>query len=135
MVPKAVALSSELQVESYWPSMTKTINLLKHFNFSGVDTSLFNGSSDLFLAPNFFACHPLLVAYAFLTAWKSQSPQMVGQLLVFMIVAHNFMACYFSLKLAHRFLQIPWGYAAFAALYFTFGTAAISAYGEPELLF
>ncbi|MBB4127929.1 hypothetical protein GGR77_003251 [Xanthomonas translucens] len=119
----------------YWPSMMKTHSLLAGMHFSALDFSQYNGSSDYFLAPNFFVLHPLFVLYCLLSSPEDTAMQNYGQILVWLVALHSFIACYFSLKLLMRFFGFGFAIAAFAATAFTFSMNMISAITQPQFIF
>ncbi|PPD05149.1 MAG: hypothetical protein CTY29_02490 [Methylobacter sp.] len=119
----------------YIPALFKAHALISSLNFTALDFSSFNGSSDFFLAANFFAVHPALVIYALLVPFKFTNMHIAGQVLVIMCAIHSLIACYFSLKLLTRFFNFGFGSSAFVATIFTFSIYMVSALGEPEYLF
>jgi putative flippase GtrA len=119
----------------YLPAFAKTHALLSSFNFTALDFSSFNGSSDYFLAANFFAVHPMVVLYSLLVSAKTTSMQELGHYFVFMLAVHSFLACYFSLKLFTRFFSFEFGLSGLIATVFAFSIYMMRALGEPEYLF
>ena len=69
----------------YLPALAKTQDLLHSFNFTAIDFSTFNGSSDFFLSPNFFSSHPLVVIYSLLASPETSSFQKLGQFFVILM--------------------------------------------------
>ncbi len=63
----------------YWPSMIKTHVLLAGKHFTALDFSQYNGSSDYFLAPNFFVLHPIFVVYCLVTSPEGATMQDYGR--------------------------------------------------------
>jgi len=119
----------------YLPAIAKIHTLLSSFNFTAIDFSAFNGSSDFFLAPNFYAVHPMVVLYSLLVSAKTTSMQELGRFLVFMLAVHSFIACYFSLKLFTRFFAFEFGMSGLIATAFAFSLHMMCALGEPQYLF
>ncbi|WP_430390450.1 hypothetical protein [Dyella sp. 20L07] len=119
----------------YWPSMIKTHSLLAGKHFSALDFSQYNGSSDYFLAPNFFVLHPVFVLYCLVTSPEGMAMQDYGRILVRLVALHSFIACYFSLKLLMRFFGFGFAIAAFAATAFAFNMNMIYAISQPQFIF
>ena len=119
----------------YWPCLAKLQSLLSRHQFVALDFSQFNASADFFLAANFFACHPLFVIWSLCTSPETITFQAAGRILVWALVIHTFIACYFTLRLLTRFLQLDFWVAAFAAAAFAFSVYAINAHGEPMFVF
>ena len=119
----------------YLPALAKTHTLLHSFNFTAIDYSTFNGSSDFFLSPNFFAYHPLVVIYCLLVSPETTNVQQLGRFLVFLMAIHSYFACYFSLKLFSRFFAFEFGVAALIATTFAFSMHMVNALGQPPFFF
>lgn len=119
----------------YWPSLLKLHSLLSHLHFDGVDFSLYNGSSDFFLASNFFAVHPLFVLHALLTPAATITQWDIARLLVIACALHTFIACYFTIRLLTEFFGMSFWLAAFVAVGFAFSIYQINNLGEPEFIF
>jgi hypothetical protein len=119
----------------YMPALAKTHQLIRGLNFTAIDFSLFHGSSDFFLSPNFFAVHPLVVLFCLAVPTSSVDLQSLGRMLVWMYAFHSFVACYFSTKLFTRFFTFDFGAAAFVATTFAFSVQMVSATGQPPFLF
>jgi len=119
----------------YLPALAKTQTLLSSLNFTAIDFSAYNGSSDYFLTSNFYAVHPMVVLYSLLVSAKTTSMQELGRFLVFMLAVHSFIACYFSLKLFTRFFSFEFGISGLIATAFAFSLHMMCALGEPEFLF
>lgn len=115
----------------YLPALAKTHALLHLFNFTAIDYSTFNGSSDFFLSPNFFAYHPFVVIYSLLVSPEAANVQQLGRFLVLLFAIHSFLACYFSLKLFTRFFAFEFGSAALIATVFAFSMHMANALGQP----
>ncbi|MBI3811898.1 MAG: discoidin domain-containing protein [Nitrospirae bacterium] len=119
----------------YLPALAKTHALIHSLNFTAIDFSTFNGSSDFFLSPNFFAYHPLVVIYSLLVPPGTTTLQQLGRFLVLIFMVHSFLAFYFSLKLFTRFFSFEFGIAAFIATAFAFSVYMINAHGQPPFVF
>ena len=119
----------------YWPALAKAYALISSFNFTAIDYSSFNGSSDFFLSPSSHAYHPFVIIYSLLVPEKIASFNGIGRFLVYMLTIHLFLACYFSLKLLIRFLSFEFGAACFAATAFTFSAYFASAHVQPSFIF
>jgi hypothetical protein len=117
----------------YWPAMLKTISLLSSFNFTALDFSTYNGSSDYFLFANFFVLHPLIILYALLS--PGGSAQDVGQFLALLIALHLFLACYFSILLLRRYFNFEFWPSVFAATGFAFSSNLMSGISQPQFVF
>lgn len=118
----------------YLPALAKTHTLIHSFNFTAIDYSSFNGSSDFFLSPNFFAYHPLVVIYCLLVSPETTSLQQLGHFFVLLMAVHSFFACYFSLKLFTRFFAFEFLAAALIATVFAFSMHMLNALGQPVFL-
>jgi hypothetical protein len=119
----------------YWTSLAKMQSLISSLNFMAIDFSSFNGSSDYFLATNVYGYHPMIVIYSLLFSAESTSIQSLGQLLVWMLAIHTFIACYFSIKLLTRFFSLDFWSAVLAATIFAFSIMMVNVHGEPQILF
>lgn len=119
----------------YWPALAKTHALISSFNFTAIDFSTFNASSDFFLSPNFFAYHPLVIIYSLLIPAESTSLQELGHFLVLLLAVHSFLAVYFSLKLFTRFFSFDFGTAALIATAFSFSVHMVFTMGQPNYVF
>lgn len=119
----------------YLPALAKTYDLLSTYNFTAIDFSSFNGSSDFFLSPSSHAYHPLVVIYSLLIPEKFVTLQEIGRLLVWMLAINLFLACYFSLKLLTRFLSFEFGPASFIATAFAFSVYMVSSHTQPSFVF
>ncbi len=119
----------------YLPALAKTHALLSELNLTAIDFSLFNGSSDFFLSPNFFALHPLVVVYSLITPAEFATLKNLGKFLVLLLALHSFLACYFSLKLFTRFFFFEFGAAALIASAFAFSVYMVNATGQPPFVF
>ncbi|MHB8914793.1 MAG: galactose-binding domain-containing protein [Thiobacillus sp.] len=115
----------------YLPALAKTHTLINSFNFTAIDFSTFNGSSDFFLSPNFFAYHPLVVMYSLLVPPETTDLHELGLFLVALMALHSFIAFYFSLKLFTRFFAFDFGMAALIATTFAFSMHMVNALGQP----
>ena len=62
----------------YLPALAKTHTLLHSFNFTAIDYSTFNGSSDFFLSPNFFRISPTSSIYCLLVLPETTTVQQTG---------------------------------------------------------
>ena len=119
----------------YLPALEKTHSLLHSFNFTAIDFSSFNGSSDFFLSANFFAYHPLVIIYSLFIPAETTSIQESGNFLVLLLAVHSFLAVYFSTKLFTRFFSFEFGTAALIATIFTFSAYMIFTLGQPNYVF
>jgi hypothetical protein len=115
----------------YLPALAKTHVLIHSFNFTAIDFSAFNASSDFFLSPNFFAYHPLVVIYSLLVSPETTNIQQLGRFLVLLMAFHSFVAFYFSLKLFRRFFDFEFGMAVLVATVFAFSVHMVNALGQP----
>ena len=118
----------------YLPALAKTHTLIHGFNFSAIDYSSFNGSSDFFLSPNFFSCHPVVVIYCLLVSPETTTLQQLGHFFVLLMALHSFLAFYFSLKLFNRFFAFEFGAAALIATVFAFSMHMLNSLGQPVFL-
>lgn len=119
----------------YFPALMKTHALLSSHIFSGIDYSLFNGSSEFFLSANFFAVHPFIVLYSLLLPFKYCTLTTTTLFLITLFAVHSYLACYFTLKLLTRFFKFEMLIALFAAVGFTFSVYTIHSFLEPPFLF
>jgi hypothetical protein len=119
----------------YLPALAKAYDLLSSLNFTAIDYSSFNGSSDYFLSPSSHAYHPLVVIYSLLVPAKIASLQELGRLLVLMLAIHLFLACYFSIKLFTRFFFFEFGPAALVGTAFAFSIYMVSSHTQPSFVF
>jgi hypothetical protein len=119
----------------YLPALLKTHSLLAAHRLAAIDFSLFNGSSDFYLSPNFFALHPLVVAHGLLVPFQAASLHSAGMLLVFLLAFHVFIASYYALRLLTRFLRFDFELALVAALGFVASAYMINAMTQPPFVF
>jgi len=119
----------------YLPALAKTHTLIHSFIFTAIDYSTFNGSSDFFLSPNFFAYHPLVVIFSILVPPDSTTMHQLGHFLVLLMVFHSFISFYFTIKLFSRFFSFKFGSAALIATVFTFSVYMVDALGQPPFFF
>ena len=119
----------------YWPAMTKTYSLLSKWNFVAIDFSCYNGSSDYFLAPNFFILHPAIVLYSLLMPAGEDLFRSLGYFLVAIMALHSACACYFSQRLLTKYYGFSFEPAAFVATAFTFGVNMMASLVQPQFLF
>lgn len=119
----------------YLPALAKTHVLFHSFNFTAIDFSTFNGSSDFFLSPNFFAYHPLVVIYSLLVSPESTNLHQLGRFLVLLMTFHSFIAFYYSLKIFTRFFAFEFWLAALTAMVFAFSMHMVNALGQPPFFF
>lgn len=119
----------------YLPALIKTHAIIGGGNFDALDFSLFDGSSDFFLSPNFFATHPLVALFCLLWPASDLSVATHRFFLVVMFAAHTLAACYFTLRLARRHfgLELPAGIVA--AVTFAFSMYMVGATGQPPFVF
>lgn len=118
----------------YLPALAKTHSLIHALDFTALDFSSFNGSSDFFLSPNFFGYHPLVVMMALLTPVKAAGPAGFGIFLVLLLALHTFIATYFSARLLTRFFGLDFGSAMLAAVVYVFSAAMLNAMYQPPFL-
>lgn len=119
----------------YLPMLAKTYDLLSSFNFTAIDYSSFNGSSDFFLSPSSHSYHPLVVIYSLLVPAKIATFQELGRLLVWLLAFHSFLACYFSIKLFTRFFSFEYGPAGLVGSAFAFSIYMVFSHNQPSFLF
>jgi hypothetical protein len=118
----------------YTPGIIKTHELLRGLNFTAIDFSLFNGSSEFYLSPNFFAVHPLLVLYGLLVPFSIESIHIAGFFLVLMLAIHSFVAIYFCIKLLVEFFEFSFELALLVGIGFSFSIYMVAAMTQPPFL-
>jgi NedA-like, galactose-binding domain len=119
----------------YLPALAKTQTLIHSFHFTAIDFSAYNGSSDFFLSPNFFAYHPIVVLYCLLVSPSSIHIKELGHFLVLLMAFHTFLASYFSIKLFTRFFSFSFSSAALVATVFAFSDLMVNAMVQPPFFF
>lgn len=119
----------------YAPMIMKVHSLVRDFQLTGLDYSLYNGSSDFFLSPNFFTFHPIVILHSLLSPTSADTVQSIGQLMTLMMVLHTFLALYFSQRLFRRFLGFDFWAALFASVMFAFSIHMVHALGQPPFFF
>jgi len=119
----------------YAPMIMKVHSLVRDLQFTGLDFSLYNGSSDFFLSPNFFTFHPIVIFYSLVTPSSADTVQSVGQLLTMMMVLHTFLALYFTQRLFRKFFEFDFWTALFAGVMFAFSIHMVHALGQPPFFF
>lgn len=119
----------------YLPALLKTYDLISSFNFTAIDYSSFNGSSDFFLIPSSHSYHPLVVIFSMLAPAKLALFHEMGRFLVLMLALHLFLACYFSIKLFTRFFSFEFGPASLVGTLFAFSTYMVFSHSQPPFIF
>lgn len=119
----------------YLPALIKTHAIIGGGNFDALDFSLFDGSSDFFLSPNFFATHPLVALFCLLWPTSDLSLGTHRFFLVVLFAAHTLAACYFTLRLARLYFGLHLPSATLAAVMFAFNMYVVGATGQPPFLF
>jgi hypothetical protein len=119
----------------YLTTIFKFHSLVHAANFQAIDYSLFNGSSDFFLSPNFYTFHPALILYSIAFDPSNDSVERVGRLIVLMMVLHTFIAMYFSSKLISRVVRGGMLISIFGGAAFSFSAVMIGGLFQPEFLF
>lgn len=119
----------------YLPALVKTHYLFHDWNFTALDYSAFNGSSDFFTTAVFFYYHPLVIFFSVIVPPESLSIHYHVAFLVALIVFHCFLGCYFAIKLAQRFFDFDFYLASFIGILFIFNTYTISGIGQPPFVF
>ncbi|MBU1344799.1 MAG: discoidin domain-containing protein [Proteobacteria bacterium] len=118
----------------YLPQLVKVHSLISSFHFTAIDYSLHNGSSDYFLSPAFFFYHPLVMIYGLFAPAKAATLEGAIFFLVLFLAIHSFIACYFSIKLFHRFFFFKPAVARLVAVSFAFSIYTVHALGQPPFL-
>jgi hypothetical protein len=118
----------------YWPAMLKTHSLLSQGNYAALDFSSYNGSSDYFLAPNYFMMHPLILASSAVSL-RPHPLDTLGQWLVIVMALHAVAACFFTQRLLEKWFSFRHGPAIIAATTFAFNLNVVHSIGEPMFLF
>ncbi len=115
----------------YLPALMKTHQLLNSFNFSAIDYSAFNGSSDFFISPNFFPYHPMVVAFSVIIPPEIVNVRHYGALLVSIYFFHSLLCLFFSIRVSNIIFGLSFGLSAFVGVTFAFSIHMISALGQP----
>lgn len=119
----------------YLPALAKTHALIHALDFTALDYSSFNGSSDFFLSPNFFPFHPLVVLFSLFAPASAASAAGLGIFITALLAFHSFLALYFSIQLFTRFFALEFSAAAFAGVVFAFSAHMLNArYSPPFFL-
>lgn len=113
----------------YLPALIKTHSLLNEFNFSAIDYSLFGGSSDFFISPNFFTYHPLVIFLTFIPFGSIGLKGYVGYF-VLICIFHSLISTFFSYKLSRKFLRFDFAQSLLVAITYTFSIQMISSVGQ-----
>lgn len=119
----------------YAPTILKTNSLIQNLQFTALDFSIYNGSSDFFLSPNFFTFHPAVIAFATLVPEAKATVHTAGKLIVLMLAAHAFLAMYFTQRLLMRHFMLGFWPAFFGAVLFAFSIQLQSAVTQPPFFF
>ena len=119
----------------YLPALIKTHSIIGGGNFDALDFSLFDGSSDFFLSPNFFATHPLVALFCLVWPVSDLSLGTHRFFLVVLFAVHTLAACYFTLRLARQYFGLHLPSAILAAVVFAFNMYMVGATGQPPFLF
>jgi len=118
----------------YLPALAKTHSLIHSLDFTALDFSSYNGSSDFFLSPNFFAYHPIVVLYALVMPVTSLRG--LGNLLIALLALHTFLALYFTIRLFERYFAFEFGAAILVAVMFAFSPYMLHAtFAQPPFIF
>ena len=118
----------------FLPALMKTHYLIGNGHYDALDLSLFDGSSDFFLSPNFFATHPAVALFSLLWPTSDLSVGTHRVFLVLLLAAHTFAASFFTLTLARRHLGIPRPAATLASAAFAFSMYMVAATGQPPFI-
>jgi hypothetical protein len=119
----------------YWPSLIKVQHLISNFQFTGIDFSQFNGSADFFLTANFFGVNPFFVLIFIVTSPFNLNNRDVGQILVIVLMATSFLACYYSIKLGCIVYKFNKYQSVFLGIGYAFSIYFVSSLGEPQFNF
>jgi hypothetical protein len=119
----------------YMPALAKTHALIGSLDFTAIDFSSFNGSSDFFLSPNFFAYHPLVVVFALLTPAAAASVDGLAKFITLALALHSFLALYFSIRLFTRFFGFEFGAAVLIGVLFAFSPYMLNSRYAPPFFF
>lgn len=115
------------------PLIAKVNSLVSHGAFFGIDFSTHGGASDLFLRPNLYPYHPLLILYSLIS--RSDAIQRLLRVSTLFLALHSFIGCYFAFLLSSRYLRLGAGAAIFVAVGYTFSFQMVCALGYPPYLF
>src|ERR1017187_1464112 len=115
------------------PLIAKMNALVSHGAFSGIDLSTHGGASELFLRPNLFPYHPLVLLYSLVS--RSDAPQRLMRFLVLLLALHSFLGCYFAFRLSSRYLKLGTGLAVFVSLGYIFSVQMVYALFYPPYVF
>lgn len=119
----------------YLPQILKLHSLISQWNFTALDFGQYNASADFYLAPNHFTFHPIFVLYSIITSCGEISLKMAGQLLVYALAFHSFIACYFTIRLLIIYFNFDFWMSALVAVIFAFSGHIIDAYSQPGYVF
>ena len=122
-------------IDFHWPYVAKLQALLSRWQFTALDFGQFNGSSDFYLAANFFPFHPLFVGWALLTPADEMTIDTAGRFLCYSLAIHSGIVCYTTLRLLTRFYGWDFWSAAFAAAGYAFSIPMVWAHGQPMWVF
>ena len=115
------------------PHLAKMTSLVSRGVFAGIDLSTHGGASEIFLRTNLPSYHPLVLLQALL--YTTDAAEVLIRTSVLLLVIHSLIGCYFTLRLAHRFLTLRIGAALFIAVGYTFSVQMVNALGYPPYLY
>jgi hypothetical protein len=118
----------------YVPALAKTHSLIGALKFTAIDFSSFNGSSDFFLSPNFFAFHPIVVLYSLVTPSAVTSFRGLGVFLTLLLAFHTFVAFYFTAKLLSEVCGFSLSAGVLAGALYSFSPYMLSSMHQPPFL-
>lgn len=118
----------------YWPSLRKLTHLISNGHFTAIDFDHFNGSSDFFLAPNFFSVHPLFVLLALLSRSFEVDAVVTQRWIVWALAGSILVSIYYTIRTALRFLKWDVWQASLAGVCYGCSIYFVTTIGEPTYL-
>ncbi|MBU2366789.1 MAG: discoidin domain-containing protein [Alphaproteobacteria bacterium] len=119
----------------YATTVLKAHSLIHAMKFAAIDYSLFGGSSDFFISPNFYTFHPIFLIYYVLADPETSNINTVGQLTTIVLLFHSLLSMYFTVQLTQRLLGNDAPMSIFAGAAFTFTPLILGGLFQPEFLF
>ena len=99
-----------------WPALLKIRDLIAHGNFTAIDVSQFNGSSEFFLSPNMYGVHPVFVVFALLSSPFSVDAITMQRVLAWSLAGATAVSVYYSIRLLQEHLGWETWRASFVAV-------------------
>jgi F5/8 type C domain len=114
------------------PLVAQVNSLVQRGVFSGIEFATHGGAAEFFIRPGLYAYHPILLLYSFFS--HSGAVDRLIRFSVLLLALHSFLACYFAIRVAFRYLKMGMGAAIFVGLGYAFSWQMVTAMEFPPFL-